>query len=128
MSEQEQNISELIKVRRDKLEELRSAGIDPFGQRFDRNATALKILENFTEMEGQTVKIAGRIMAKRRHGKAGFANLQDLSGNIQLYFRQNDLGEENYELFKKLDIGDILGIEGEVFVPAKEKLAFTSEN
>lgn len=123
MSEQEQNISELIKVRRDKLEELRSAGIDPFGQRFDRNATALKILENFTEMEGQTVKIAGRIMAKRRHGKAGFANLQDLSGNIQLYFRQNDLGEENYELFKKLDIGDILGIEGEVFRTRKGEIS-----
>jgi len=112
MSEQEQNINELIKVRRDKLGELRSAGIDPFGQRFDRTAVALKIQENFDDLEGNTVKIAGRIMAKRRHGKAGFANLQDLTGNIQLYFRKDDLGEEKYELFKKLDIGDILGIEG----------------
>jgi lysyl-tRNA synthetase class 2 len=123
MSEQEQNINELIKVRRDKLEELRSAGIDPFGQRYDRNATALKIQEDFEDLEGDTVKIAGRIMAKRRHGKAGFANLQDLSGNIQLYFRKDDLGEEKYELFKKLDIGDILGIEGEVFRTQKGEIS-----
>lgn len=123
MSEQEQNINELIKVRRDKLEELRSAGIDPFGQCFDRTAGALKIQKNFTDLEGKTVKIAGRIMAKRRHGKAGFANLQDLSGNIQLYFRKDDLGEEKYELFKKLDIGDILGIEGEVFRTQKGEIS-----
>jgi lysyl-tRNA synthetase class 2 len=123
MSEQEQNINELIKVRRDKLEELRLAGIDPFGERFDRTAGALKIQENFADLEGNTVKIAGRIMAKRRHGKAGFANLQDLSGNIQLYFRKDDLGEEKYELFKKLDIGDILGIEGEVFRTQKGEIS-----
>ncbi len=123
MSEQEQNINELIKVRRDKLEELRSAGIDPFGQRYDRNCTALKIQEDFEGLEGDKVKIAGRIMAKRRHGKAGFANLQDLSGNIQLYFRKDDLGEEKYELFKKLDIGDILGIEGEVFRTQKGEIS-----
>ncbi len=123
MSEQEQNINELIKVRRDKLEELRSVGIDPFGQRFDRTATALKIQEDFADLEGNKIKIAGRIMAKRRHGKAGFANLQDLSGNIQLYFRKDDLGEEKYELFKKLDIGDILGIEGEVFRTQKGEIS-----
>ncbi len=123
MSEQEQNINELIKVRRDKLEELRLAGIDPFGQRFDRTTTALKILDNFADLEGDIVKIAGRIMAKRRHGKAGFSNLQDLSGNIQLYFRKDDLGEEKYELFKKLDIGDILGIEGEVFRTQKGEIS-----
>jgi len=123
MSEQEQNINELIKVRRDKLGELRSAGIDPFGQRFDRSTDALKIQENFDDLEGSTVKIAGRIMAKRRHGKAGFANLQDLTGNIQLYFRKDDLGEDKYELFKKLDIGDILGIEGEVFRTQKGEIS-----
>ena len=123
MSEQEQNINELIKVRRDKLGELRSAGIDPFGQRFDRTAAALKIQENFDDLEGSIVKIAGRIMAKRRHGKAGFANLQDLTGNIQLYFRKDDLGEDKYELFKKLDIGDILGIEGEVFRTQKGEIS-----
>lgn len=123
MSEQEQNINELIKVRRDKLEELRAMGIDPFGQRFDRDTNALEVQNNFTGLEGQTVKIAGRIMSKRRHGKAGFANLQDLSGHIQLYFRQDDLGEQKYDLFKKLDIGDILGITGEVFRTQKGEIS-----
>ena len=115
MPQQEQNVNELIKVRREKLEELRATGIDPFGQRFDRDTNAHDITSDFDKLAGHNVKIAGRIMSKRRHGKAGFANLQDLSGGIQLYFRRDDLGEEKYEFFKKLDIGDILGIEGEVF-------------
>lgn len=123
MSEQEKSLNELIKVRRDKLEELRASGIDPYGQRFDRDQTAESILNNFADLEGKTVKIAGRIMAKRRHGKAGFANLQDLSGNIQLYFRKDDLGEQKYEYFKKLDIGDILGIKGEVFRTQKGEIS-----
>lgn len=121
MSEQDQNpqnnidISELKKVRLDKLNELRDLGIDPFGSRFERTAKATDITERFDALEGQTVKVAGRIMSKRRHGKAGFAHLQDLSGEVQLYFRRDDVGEDKYELFKKLDIGDILGIEGFVF-------------
>jgi len=123
VSEQEKSLNELIKVRRDKLEELRASGIDPYGQRFDRDQTAESILNNFADLEGKTVKIAGRIMAKRRHGKAGFANLQDLSGNIQLYFRKDDLGEQKYEYFKKLDIGDILGIKGEVFRTQKGEIS-----
>ncbi|MGS0763247.1 lysine--tRNA ligase [Syntrophomonas curvata] len=123
MSEQEQNINELIRVRREKLEELRAAGIDPFGQRFDRDTTAQAVQNDFAGLEGHTVKIAGRIMSKRRHGKAGFANLQDLSGDIQLYFRQDDLGEPQYDLFRKLDIGDILGITGEVFRTQKGEIS-----
>jgi len=115
MSEQEQNINELKKVRLEKLRELKEMGIDPFGCRFERNAMAQEIIDNFAGMEGTVVRIAGRIMAKRRHGKAGFANLQDLSGQVQLYMRKDDLGEEKYELYKKLDIGDILGIKGEIF-------------
>jgi lysyl-tRNA synthetase class 2 len=121
LSEKEQNpqnnidLGELKKVRLEKLQELRDLGIDPFGRRFERTAQAADIKDRFEAMEGQTVKIAGRIMSKRRHGKAGFANLQDLSGDVQLYFRKDDVGEESYELFKKLDIGDILGIEGFVF-------------
>lgn len=123
MSEQELNINDLKQVRLDKLGELRDMGIDPFGSRYERNSTARKIQADFDEMDGQTVRIAGRIMSKRRHGKAGFANLQDLSGEIQLYFRKDDVGEEKYELFKKLDMGDILGIEGFVFRTQKGEIS-----
>jgi len=119
MSGQNENVNDLKKVRLEKLDELRAMGTDPFGSRFERSAMAQEITDHFDEMEGHQVKIAGRIMSKRRHGKAGFANLQDLSGNVQLYFRKDDVGEEKYELFKKLDMGDILGIEGEV-VPYPE--------
>ncbi|MBC7076500.1 MAG: lysine--tRNA ligase [Syntrophomonadaceae bacterium] len=123
MSEQELNINELKKVRMDKLAELREAGIEPYGGRFERSSTAQIVKDKFAEMEGRTVKLAGRIVAKRRHGKAGFADLQDFSGNIQLYFRKNDIGEAKYELFKRLDIGDILGIEGQVFRTNKGEIS-----
>ncbi|PKM77550.1 MAG: lysine--tRNA ligase [Firmicutes bacterium HGW-Firmicutes-15] len=123
MSEQELSINDLKQVRLDKLGELRDMGIDPFGSRYERDCTASKIHADFEELDGQTVRIAGRIMSKRRHGKAGFANLQDLSGDIQLYFRKDDVGEEKYELFKKLDMGDILGIEGFVFRTQKGEIS-----
>ncbi len=123
MSEQEMSVSELKQVRLDKLGELRDLGIDPFGSRFERDSSAQKIQDDFAALDGQTVRIAGRIMSKRRHGKAGFANLQDLSGEIQLYFRKDDVGEEKYELFKKLDMGDILGIEGFVFRTQKGEIS-----
>ncbi|MGE5417622.1 MAG: lysine--tRNA ligase [Acidobacteriota bacterium] len=113
MSEPEYN--ELIQIRLNKLDELRSKGVEPYGGRYERNAMAQDIFDNFDTMEGQTVRIAGRIMAKRVQGKAGFANLQDFSGNIQLYFKSDDIGAEAYENFDKSDIGDILGVEGSVF-------------
>lgn len=128
MSGQEQNINELKKVRLEKLQELRDMGIDPFGSKFERSAVAQEIIDNFNALEGQSVTIAGRIMSKRRHGKAGFANIQDLSGQVQLYFRKDDLGEEQYELFKKLDMGDILGIEGEVFRTQKGEISLHVRN
>ena len=123
MSEQEMSISDLKQVRLDKLGELRDMGIDPFGSKFERDASAQKIQDDFETMDGRAVRIAGRIMSKRRHGKAGFANLQDLSGDIQLYFRKDDVGEEKYELFKKLDMGDILGVEGFVFRTQKGEIS-----
>ncbi len=123
MSGQEENINELKRVRLEKLKELREMGIDPFGRKYERNAMAQEIIDNFAAMEGKTVRIAGRIMSKRRHGKAGFGNVQDLSGQVQLYFRKDDIGEEKYELFKKLDMGDILGIEGEVFRTQKGEIS-----
>ena len=102
--EETQDLNELKKVRIDKLNELKAMGIDPFGQRFERSATAEDIHQQYQSYEGQTVKMAGRIMSKRRHGKAGFANLQDYSGEIQLYFRKDDLGEENYEFIFRVFI------------------------
>lgn len=123
MSEHEQNINELKKVRLDKLNELRASGLDPFGQKFERNATAQMIINGFEQWEGQTAVVAGRIMSKRRHGKAGFANIQDLSGSIQLYIRKDDVGEEQYELYKKMDIGDLMGIEGTVFRTQKGEIS-----
>lgn len=128
MSEQEMSTSELRQVRLDKLEELRDTGIDPFGTRFERDSNAQQILDNFEAMEGQKVRLAGRIISKRRHGKAGFANLRDISGDIQLYFRKDDIGESKYELFKKLDIGDILGIDGFVFRTQKGEISVHIEN
>ena len=125
--DQELDLNELKRVRLEKLEELRQMGVDPFGSRFERDADCQSILDNFEAMEGQNVSVAGRIMSKRRHGKAGFANLQDLSGTIQLYFRKDDLGEERYELFKKLDIGDILGIKGFLFRTQKGEITIHVE-
>ncbi|CFX11377.1 Lysine-tRNA ligase, class II [Syntrophomonas zehnderi OL-4] len=125
---QETNINELKKVRLEKLEELREMGINPFGSRYIRDTDTAAILQNYTALEGQKVSLAGRIMSKRRHGKAGFANLQDLTGNIQLYFKKDDIGEEKYELFKKMDIGDILGIKGFVFRTQKGEITVHVED
>lgn len=121
--EETQDLNELKKVRLEKLAELKEMGINPFGQRFERTAMADDLHKQYELYEGKTVKAAGRIMSKRRHGKAGFANLQDFSGEIQLYFRKDDLGEDNYEIFKKMDIGDILGIEGRVFTTQKGEIS-----
>lgn len=125
---QELDLNELKKVRLEKLQELRDMGIDPFGSRFERDTDCQTIIDKFEVMEGQNISVAGRIMSKRRHGKAGFANLQDLSGIIQLYFKKDDLGEERYELFKKLDIGDILGIRGYVFRTQKGEITIHVED
>ena len=123
MSEREPDLNELKKVRREKLAELRESGLEPFGERFERDTMAALVEKRFEQMEGQTVRLAGRIMSKRRHGKAGFADLHDLSGSIQLYFRSDDVGADKYELFKKLDIGDILGVVGEVFRTQKGEIS-----
>ncbi|MGI6514544.1 MAG: lysine--tRNA ligase [Syntrophomonadaceae bacterium] len=112
MSDQE--IHELIQVRLQKVNDLRAKGIEPYGGRFERTNLAQEIKDEFESLEGKEVRVAGRLMAKRGHGKAGFANLQDPSGNIQLYFKSDELGEQ-YELYEKCDIGDIVGIWGRVF-------------
>lgn len=121
MSEQNQELNELIQVRLEKLNELKEKGINPFGQKFEPTYHAREILEQAEKLieTGQEVVVAGRLMSKRGHGKAGFANLQDVSGQVQIYSRLNDVGEEAHDLFKKADIGDILGVKGTVFVTQK---------
>ena len=114
-------LNELMKARRQKLDDLKSQGVDPFGQRFDRTHTAAEVLDSFDQLEGQEVSLAGRVMTTRVHGKAGFAHIQDMSGQIQIYARVNDLGEQ-YELFKSLDVGDIVGVRGEVFKTRTEEI------
>ena len=114
--QQEQELSEILQIRRDKLAALRAEGRDPFLQvRFDRTADSRAIVENFETMENQDVAVAGRIMSKRDMGKASFYHIQDHVGQIQIYARVDELGEEEYDRFKKLDIGDIIGLKGYVF-------------
>ena len=122
MAEQDKNnvsqpeLSELLRLRREKLTALQEAGEDPFQQtRFEWDATSQQIKDNFDAMEGKTVKVAGRLMSKRGMGKVSFCDLQDRDGRIQLYARQDEMDEEVYKKFKKFDIGDIVGVDGEVF-------------
>jgi len=107
--------NELEQVRREKLNEFKELGIDPFGSKFEVTHKAQEIIENFEALDGQPVKIAGRIMTKRVQGKASFGHILDVSGQIQIYVQIDNLGEEAYSLFKKMDIGDIIGVEGSVF-------------
>ena len=112
----EQDLSEILQVRRDKLAALRAEGRDPFQEtKFDVTHHAQDIKDNFDALEGSEVRIAGRLMSKRGMGKVSFCDLQDKSGRIQLYARKDEMDEEEYNRFKKYDIGDIVGVEGEVF-------------
>ncbi|MBQ2800980.1 MAG: lysine--tRNA ligase [Lachnospiraceae bacterium] len=112
----EQDINQLLKVRREKLADLQAAGKDPFQiTKYDVTHHSMEIKENFAELEGKTVTVAGRVMSKRVMGKASFCNIQDLQGSIQSYVARDSIGEEPYKDFKKFDIGDIVGIKGQVF-------------
>ena len=113
---QEPDLNQLRKVRREKLAELQQNGKDPFViTKYDQTHHSQEIKDQFEELEGKRVSIAGRMMSKRVMGKASFCNVQDLKGNIQSYVARDSVGEENYKEFKKLDVGDVIGIEGEVF-------------
>lgn len=113
---QEQDINQLLKVRREKLAALQENGKDPFLiTKYDVSHHSLEIKEGFDRLEGQTVSIAGRVMSKRVMGKASFCNVQDIQGNIQSYVARDSIGQEPYADFKKYDVGDIVGIKGEVF-------------
>ena len=113
---QEPDLNQLLKVRREKLAELQAAGKDPFQiTKYDVTIHSADIKEQYEEWEGKEVSIAGRMMSKRVMGKASFCNVQDLKGNIQCYVARDDLGEEEYKAFKKMDIGDLVGVKGIVF-------------
>ncbi len=112
----EQDVNQLMKVRREKLEKLQAEGKNPFEiTKFNKTHTSKQIIDNYEELEGKDVTVAGRIMAKRIMGKASFCHIQDGEGKIQSYVSINELGEESYQQFKEDDIGDIIGITGFVF-------------
>ena len=111
-----QDVNQLLKIRRDKLAELQADGKDPFQiTKFDVTHHSQEVKDQFEDLEGKSVVLAGRMMSKRVMGKASFCNIQDLQGNIQSYVARDSIGEEEYKAFKKMDIGDIVGLEGEVF-------------
>ena len=128
MSEEIKNLQEELndqmQIRRDKLAEYEADGIYPFGQRFVVKDHAKDIKNDFLNYEDQPVVIAGRLMTMRSHGKTAFANIRDLSSDIQVYFRKDVLGEDNYKYVKMLDIGDIVGIEGHVFKTNRGEVTF----
>lgn len=114
--QQEQDVNQLLKVRREKLANLQEAGKDPFQvTKYDVTHHSEEIKQDYARLEGKGVRVAGRIMSKRVMGKASFCNVQDLPGNIQVYVARDSIGEEPYADFKKYDVGDIVGVEGEVF-------------
>lgn len=128
MSE-ELNLSEVLQVRRDKLTKLQQDGRDPFKiEKYERTAFSKGIIEAFESYEGKHVKIAGRLMAKRIMGKACFFDIQDRDGRIQTYIKSDTLGAEEYDIIQTYDIGDIVGIEGEVFKTKKEEISIKAEN
>jgi len=124
MSEQKQSLKQIIQFRRDKLDAIRAAGVNPYPYRFDATHTSISIKENYAELENQDVTVAGRIMSLRVMGKASFVHIQDQTGRIQSYVRRDDVGADNYQVFKKLDIGDILGVSGYVLPPRPAKFQF----
>jgi lysyl-tRNA synthetase class 2 len=116
-------LNELMRVRREKMAAIAEKGIEPFGRKYEYTHHAQAILEQFESLEGQTVRLAGRLMTIRGHGKASFAHVMDMSGKIQLYFRQDVLGEAQYELFHLLDLGDVIGVDGVVFRTQKGEIS-----
>ena len=113
---QQVDVKQLLKVRREKLADLQQREKDPFQiTKYDVTHHSVEIKEHFDAMEGKTVSVAGRMMLKRVMGKASFCNVQDRDGNIQAYVARDNIGEDSYKDFKKMDIGDIVGIRGEIF-------------
>ena len=127
MSQDQKSLKQIIDFRIEKLNKLREAGINPFPNKFDPTYKSESIKTDFDAMEGKTVKVAGRIMALRKMGKASFAQIMDSEGRIQFFIRQDDVGEESYTHFKLLDIGDYVGIEGYVFKTKTEEISIHAD-
>ncbi len=129
INEQEQDLKQILKVRRDKLKALQDAGMDPFTiTKYDVTHHAQEIKDNFDALEGQTVSVGGRLMSKRGMGKVSFCDLQDKSGRIQLYARRDEMDPDEYNRFKKYDIGDIVGVEGTVFRTEKGEMSVRAKH
>ena len=126
--QKEQDINALLKVRREKLENLQSEGKDPFViTKYDVTHHSCEVKEQYNTLEGKTVSVAGRMMFKRVMGKASFCNIQDLQGKIQAYVARDSVGEDSYKDFKKYDVGDILGIRGTVFTTKTGEISIHAE-
>lgn len=120
--------NEIQKVRLQKLQELKDIGINPYGERYPRSNTCQQIKDNFDEFENEDVILAGRIMAIRGHGKAAFFDIQDDSGKIQVYIKKDNVSDETFKLYKLLDIGDIIGVEGRVFKSQRGEISISATN
>nr|WP_246861317.1 lysine--tRNA ligase [Bacillus sp. REN3] len=130
-----EELNDQLRVRRDKMNALREKGLDPFGKRFERTHLTDELIREYGELDKEeietknvSVKIAGRIMTKRGKGKAGFAHLQDLTGQIQIYVRQDAVGEEQYGIFNTADLGDLVGVEGTLFKTKVGELSIKAQN
>lgn len=121
-------ISEIQKIRLKKLEDLKNMGVAPFGNKFSCSHNLRQIKDSFDELENQMVKIAGRIMAIRGHGKAAFFDIQDQSGKVQMYLKKDNVSDETFKLYSLLDIGDIVGIEGTVFKSKRGEISVSVSN
>ncbi len=128
MSE-ELNLNEMLQIRREKLKNLQDTNRDPFkNEKYDITAYSGDIKQDIEEMQGQNARLAGRIMSKRGHGKTTFMDIQDSQGRIQLYVKLDALGEDEYNVFKTYDIGDIIGVEGEIFITKKGEISIKAQN
>ncbi|RKD33862.1 lysine--tRNA ligase [Thermohalobacter berrensis] len=128
MTIEENNLNEMLRLRREKLKELREMGRDPYKiEKYDVTHHSKDIKENFEDVEGESVSVSGRIMSKRGHGKAGFIDIQDSKGRIQIFVKVNLIGKEEYEIFKTYDIGDIIGVKGEVFKTKRGEISIRAK-
>ena len=123
-NQNQQDLREILQIRRDKLAALQEAGMNPFEiTRYDVTHHAQEVKDQFDQLEGQTVSLAGRLMSKRGMGKVSFCDLKDKSGRIQIYARKDEMDEEAYDRFRKYDIGDIVGVKGDVFRTQKGEMS-----